>query len=123
MTLPQAVGVIMGANIGTTITGQLIALDIGVAAPAIALVGVIMVVFLKKEKTNAVGMIVGGLGILFIGMGMMSDAMAPLRDDPHSYSLITAFNNPIIAVQHRSVLYRDYSKLQCVDRDFTNLGE
>ena len=98
MTLPQAVGVIMGANIGTTITGQLIALDIGAAAPAIALVGVVMVVFLKKEKTNAVGMIVGGLGILFIGMGMMSDAMAPLRNDPTFLSLITAFNNPIIAV-------------------------
>ena len=57
-----------------------------------------MVVFLKKEKTNAVGMIVGGLGILFIGMGMMSDAMAPLRNDPTFLSLITAFNNPIIAV-------------------------
>ena len=98
MTLPQAVGVIMGANIGTTITGQLIALDIGAAAPAIALVSVVMVVFLKKEKTNAIGMIVGGLGILFIGMGMMSDAMAPLRNDPTFLSLITAFNNPIIAV-------------------------
>ena len=98
MTLPQAVGVIMGANIGTTITGQLIALDIGAAAPAIALVGVVMVVFLKKEKTNAIGMIVGGLGILFIGMGMISEAMAPLRTDPTFLSLITAFNNPIIAV-------------------------
>lgn len=98
MTLPQAVGVIMGANIGTTITGQLIALDIGAAAPAIALIGVVMVVFLKKERTNAVGMIVGGLGILFIGMGMMSDAMAPLRDNAAFLSLITAFNNPVIAV-------------------------
>ncbi|MSA72675.1 Na/Pi cotransporter family protein [Holdemania massiliensis] len=98
MTLPQAVGVIMGANIGTTITGQLIALDIGAAAPAIALIGVVMVVFLKKERTNAVGMIIGGLGILFIGMGMMSDAMAPLRDNAAFLSLITAFNNPVIAV-------------------------
>lgn len=98
MTLPQAVGVIMGANIGTTITSQLIALDIGAAAPAIALIGVVMVVFLKKERTNAVGMIVGGLGILFIGMGMMSDAMAPLRDNAAFLSLITAFNNPLIAV-------------------------
>ena len=98
MTLPQAVGVIMGANIGTTITGQLIALDIGAAAPAIALIGVVMVVFLKKERTNAVGMIVGGLGILFIGMGMMSDAMAPLRDNAAFLSLITAFNNPLISV-------------------------
>ena len=92
MTLPQAVGVIMGANIGTTITGQLIALDIGAAAPAIALIGVVMVVFLKKERTNAVGMIV------FIGMGMMSAAMAPLRDNAAFLSLITAFNNPLIAV-------------------------
>lgn len=73
-------------------------MDIGAAAPAIALIGVVMVVFLKKERTNAVGMIVGGLGILFIGMGMMSDAMAPLRDNAAFLSLITAFNNPLIAV-------------------------
>lgn len=98
MTLPQAVGVIMGANVGTTITGQLIALDISAAAPVIALIGVIMVVFIKKEKVNAVGMIIGGLGILFIGMGMMSDAMAPLRTNEAFLSLITAFNNPLIAL-------------------------
>ncbi len=98
MTLPQAVGVIMGANIGTTITGQLIALDISAAAPAIALVGVIMVVFIKKEKVSSVGMIIGGLGILFIGMEMMSNAMLPLRDNQAFLNLITAFNNPLIAI-------------------------
>ena len=98
MTLPQAVGIIMGANIGTTITGQLIALDIGAAAPVLALIGVIMIVFIKKEKINAVGMIIGGLGILFIGMGMMSDAMVPLRENEMFLNLITAVSNPLVAI-------------------------
>ena len=68
MTLRQAVWIIMGANIGTTITGQLIALDIGALAPFIAFVGVAVVVFLKNEKLHHIGNILAGLGILFIGM-------------------------------------------------------
>lgn len=80
MTLNQAVWVIMGANIGTTITGQLIALDIGMLAPLIAFAGVIMTVFVKNEKAQHIGGIIAGLGILFIGMDMMSAAMEPFRN-------------------------------------------
>ena len=80
MTLRQAVGVIMGANIGTTITGQLIALDAGAIAPFIAFLGVVLVVFLKQPKVRNIGCILAGLGVLFIGMEMMSTAMMPLRD-------------------------------------------
>ncbi len=98
MTLKQAVWIIMGANIGTTITGQLIALDIGLIAPLIAFVGVAMVVFLKKEKIHHIGKIIGGLGILFIGMGMMSDAMVPLRESQVFIDLMTKFNNPILGI-------------------------
>ena len=85
MTLNQAVWIIMGANIGTTITGQLIALDIGAIAPLFAFIGVAMIVFLKKEKLHHFGKIIAGLGILFIGMDMMSAAMMPMRM-PRTYS-------------------------------------
>ncbi len=98
MTLQQAVWIIMGANIGTTITGQLIALDIGVAAPLIAFIGVAMVVFLKNEKLHHYGKIMAGLGVLFIGMGMMSDAMVPLRESRAFIDLMTKFSNPILGI-------------------------
>lgn len=98
MTLKQAVWIIMGANIGTTITGQLIALDIGVIAPLIAFVGVILVVFLKNKKVQHVGGIIAGLGILFIGMEMMSSAMMPLRESQTFIDLMTKFSNPFLGI-------------------------
>ncbi len=98
MTLKQAVWIIMGANIGTTITGQLIALDIGAIAPLIAFVGVAMVVFLKSERIHHFGKILAGLGVLFIGMGMMSDAMVPLRESQMFIDLMTKFSNPLLGI-------------------------
>lgn len=98
MTLSQAVWIIMGANIGTTITGQLIALDVGMMAPLFAFAGVAMVVFLKSPKAHHYGEIIAGLGVLFIGMGMMSDAMVPLREVPEFVNLMTTFSNPIIGI-------------------------
>ena len=98
MTLRQAVWIIMGANIGTTITGQLIALDVGVLAPLFAFIGVAMMVFLKKPQSHHFGSIIGGLGVLFIGMDMMSASMAPLREMPGFVSLMTTFSNPVIGI-------------------------
>ncbi len=98
MTLKQAVWIIMGANIGTTITGQLIALDIGAIAPLIAFIGVAMVVFLKNEKIHHIGKILAGLGVLFIGMGMMSDSMMPLRESKVFIDLMTTFSNPVLGI-------------------------
>ena len=98
MTLSQAVWIIMGANIGTTITGQLIALDVGMMAPLFAFAGVAMVVFLKNPKSHHYGEIIAGLGVLFIGMGMMSDAMKPLREVPEFVNLMTSFSNPVIGI-------------------------
>lgn len=98
MQLAQAVWVIMGANIGTTITGQLIALDIGVIAPIFALVGVVLCVFVKSKKLNHIGEIIAGLGVLFIGMGLMGDAMNPLRSYPPFINLMTRFSNPLIGI-------------------------
>ena len=98
MTLSQAVWIIMGANIGTTITGQLIALDVGMLAPLFAFAGVAMVVFLKNPKAHHYGEILAGLGVLFIGMGMMSDSMRPLREVPEFVDLMTKFSNPVIGI-------------------------
>lgn len=98
MTLSQAVWIIMGANIGTTITGQLIALDIGVLAPLMAFVGVALIVFVKKKKIHHYGMIIAGLGVLFIGMDMMSSSMMPLRESETFISLMTKFSNPLLGI-------------------------
>ena len=98
MTLRQAVWIIMGANIGTTITGQLIALDIGQLAPLIAFLGVALIVFIKNQKVHNYGLIVAGLGILFIGMEMMSGSMEPLREMPAFVDLMTKFSNPVLGI-------------------------
>lgn len=98
MTLKQAVWIIMGANIGTTITGQLIALDVGELAPLFAFAGVALIVFIKKQKVHHYGLIVAGLGILFIGMEMMSGAMMPLRESEAFVSLMTKFSNPVLGI-------------------------
>ena len=98
MTLQQAIWIIMGANIGTTITGQLVALNVGELAPIMAILGVVMVTFFKNKKVNSIGEILAGLGILFIGMGMMSDAMYPLRESEAFIKLMTTISNPFIAV-------------------------
>lgn len=98
MTLNQAVWVIMGANIGTTITGQLIALDVGAIAPIIAFLGVAMIVFLKRDVIHHYGQILAGLGMLFIGMDMMSSSMLPLRESETFVNLMTTFSNPLIGI-------------------------
>lgn len=98
MTLRQAVWIIMGANIGTTITGQLIALDVSEIAPLLAFLGVALVVFVKKQKVHHYGLILAGLGILFVGMDMMSTSMMPLRDSEAFVSLMTKFTNPVLGI-------------------------
>lgn len=98
MSLTSAVWVIMGANIGTTITGQLIAIDITAITPLIAFIGVAMIVFFKSKKLDAFGSVIGGLGILFIGMETMSNAMVPLRTMPEFVGLISKFQNPFIGI-------------------------
>ena len=98
MTLRQAVWIIMGANIGTTITGQLVALDIGSIAPLFAFAGIALGMFSKKRNVQNIGSIIAGLGVLFIGLGMMSDAMVPMRDSEVFVNALTSFSNPIIGI-------------------------
>ncbi len=98
MTLGRAVWIIMGANIGTTITGLLIALDVGDLAPLIAFIGVALIVFVKKPKIHHYAHIIAGIGILFIGMEMMSGAMKPLREYQPFVDLMGSLSNPVLGI-------------------------
>ena len=88
MTLQQAVWIIMGANIGTTITGQLIALDVGELAPLLAFLGVAAIVFMKNEKLHHIGEIIAGLGIIHIHSHQRPDVTDHIQDSyPYLYPL------------------------------------
>lgn len=111
MQLRQAVGVIMGANIGTTITAQLIRLsDIEsdtlllqllkpkTLAPLAAFVGILLFIAARRAKHREMGQLLIGFGILFAGMFSMEAAVAPLADSPAFVSLLTAMSNPVLGV-------------------------
>lgn len=98
MTLTQAAGVIMGANIGTTITSQLVAFDLAGVAPVFLFVGVIMVMFFKKPMVRKIGEVVLGFGVLFMGLSMMSDTMGSLKDSPQIVDTLSSLSNPLLAV-------------------------
>ena len=98
MNIYQAVGIIMGANIGTTITGQLVALNITLMAPLIAFIGFVMFTFSKKKTKKYLGQVIIGLGFLFMGLQFMSESMEPLRYYEGFINLMTKFSNPILGV-------------------------
>lgn len=98
MNLSQALGVIMGANIGTTITAQIIAFNLGSYAPIIVFVGAAIALFAKNKTVKNSGLIILGFGMLFVGISMMSDAVYPLRDSEVFRKIITELKNPIIAI-------------------------
>lgn len=111
MELAQTVGVIMGSNIGTTLTAWILSLS-GIESdnlfismlkpenfsPVIALIGVIMIMGSKKEKRKDVGIIMAGFAVLMYGMQLMSGAVSPLADMPKFTGLLTTFNNPFLGV-------------------------
>lgn len=111
MKLSQAIGVIMGANIGTTVTSWILSLA-GIQSdnfwvqlfkpesftPILALVGIILLMFSKKEKKHDIGNILLGFAVLMFGMTSMSEAVAPLADVPEFTSILTAFTNPVLGV-------------------------
>lgn len=98
MNLYQASGIIMGANIGTTVTGLLMTINLSEIAPLIVFVGVCMVQFCKKPTIQKVGEIVLGFGVLFVGLTSMSTAMEALKDSPVVVNTLTSLTNPILAV-------------------------
>lgn len=98
MTLPQAMNVIIGANIGTTITAQIIAFKIDSVAPLILFIGMLPVVFGKKKIMKNVGMIILGFGIIFLGMRLMSESVEPLRTNKVLTDFLVSFDNPVLAI-------------------------
>ena len=98
MTLSQAIGVIMGANIGTTITAQITAFNISAYAPVILFVGAVMFLFFKKNMTKYVGSIIMGFGMLFEGVSLMKSAIAPLAETPAFVTFVSGLENPLVTV-------------------------
>lgn len=98
MSLTQAIGVIMGANIGTTITAQITAFNLSAYAPMILFVGAILYLFMKKDMVKYVGSIIMGFGMLFEGIALMKTAIAPLAETEAFISMISALENPFLTV-------------------------
>ena len=111
MTIEQSVGIIMGSNVGTTLTAWLLSL-VGLESSNMflkllkpenfslifALIGILLIMTSKKQKKKSIGSILIGFAILMYGMKLMSDAVAPLADMPEFAQVLTAFRNPLIGV-------------------------
>ena len=104
LKLEQSVYIIMGANIGTTVTSFLIGLKISYLAPIAVFIGIIMLMVFKKKLIQHIGMVIIGFGVLFTGMEGMSDAMAPLKDIPAFVNLMTQMDNPVLGILTGAVL-------------------
>ena len=98
MNLAQAIGVIMGANIGTTVTAQITAFNIGAYAPLLVFFGAVMYLFIKKSLVKHIGEITMGFGMLFLGISIMKEAIAPLAESPQFIKFIANMSNPVIAL-------------------------
>ena len=98
MTLTQAIGVIMGASIGTTITAQITAFNLGAYAPVILCIGALMFLFLKQNTAKHTGSVIMGFGMLFFGISVIKSAIAPLSESAGFISFLSTLENPAIAV-------------------------
>ena len=98
MNLYQALWVIMGANIGTNITAQLIAFDVGAVAPIVALLGTFFCLLTKDKKLRSIGEAVAGLGFIFVAMSLMKESMAPLSEMDIVKDIFASINNPFIGI-------------------------
>ena len=100
LKLEQAVYIIMGANIGTTVTSFLIGLKISVLAPVAVFIGIVMIMAFKKKLIQHIGMVIIGFGILFTGM----ETMSPLKDMPEFVALMGKFSNPLLGILAGAIL-------------------
>lgn len=98
MSLAQSVGIIFGANIGTTITSQLVAFNLTGVAPIILFVGAVLLMFGKKPLTKKIGEIIIGFGALFMGISMMKDAMTGLKEYDSVLQVLGSLTNPLLAI-------------------------
>ena len=94
----QALGVVLGSNIGSTVTAQIVAFKITDYALLLIAAGSIMSLFAKKDTVKHLGFVILGFGLLFYGMKVMSDTMKPLRSDPTFNSILTSFENPFLGI-------------------------
>lgn len=104
MTLTQAAGVIFGANIGTTVTALLVSFKLEKVAPLILLLGVLIVMFCKKQKVSRWGDVIIDFGVLFMGLSTMSGAMAGMKDSPAVLHMFASLRSPFVAVILGAVL-------------------
>ena len=98
MNLTQAIGVLLGVNVGTTFSAQLIAFRIDAYAPIFILIGVVMHLFFKKRSVRNIGYVILGFGILFFSITVMGDALRVFRTHPAFLEMITAIANPLLAL-------------------------
>ena len=98
LSFVQGLGVILGSNIGSTITAQIVAFKITDYALALIAIGAVLSLFSKKETSKNLGFVILGFGLLFYGMKVMSDTMKPLRSDPTFNSILTSFENPLMGI-------------------------
>lgn len=98
MTLAQAIGVIMGANIGTTITAQITAFNISTFTPLLLFGGAVLYLFIKKNFIKHVGSVIMGFGMLFQGITIMKAAIAPLSESPEFVDFLSQLSNPVLAL-------------------------
>ena len=98
MTLTQSVGPILGANIGTTVTGQLVSFNFDIVAPIFILIGVIMCKFMKKPLVQKIGEVCLGFGVLFFGMSTMKSSLSVIKDAPWISDMISSIGNPLLCV-------------------------
>lgn len=104
MNLYQAAGVIFGANIGTTVTSQLVSFNLSEIAPVFLLVGVLLLMFSKNRNITKFAEIIVGFGVLFLGLNNMSMAMSGLKENPRIVELFASLTNPFLAVLLGTVL-------------------
>ncbi len=98
MTMSQSIGVIMGANVGTTITAQIVAFKVEKAALIMIAIGFAMLFLSKKERVQQYGNMLMGLGLIFFGMGIMSEGMSPLRSYEPFINLMASMERPLLGI-------------------------
>ena len=98
MNLKQAIGIIMGANVGTTFSAQLVAFRIDAVAPLFIFFGTIMYLFFKKRSVKNIGYIILGFGVLFFGVTVMGTPLRALADEPSFNAMLASFQNPFLAL-------------------------
>ena len=98
MSLYQAAGVIFGANIGTTVTSQLVSFNLSKIAPIFVLIGIIVVMFVHNEMAKKFGDIVLGFGVLFMGLSIMSGAMGQMKEHAEVVEALSGLHSPLVAI-------------------------